>query len=133
MPPGTVVDTGSLTERRDRDSLLISHFAIIGTARPCHYFILHDEIFARKGFVLPIGCKKVADAVERITWALCYMHERATTAVGYAAPIYLADIVCHRGMDSVNAWYEINFKEGRDVAERDVAVHENVKEGMYYI
>ena len=34
-----------VTDPRDWDFYLQAHAAIKGTAKPCHYVVLHDEVF----------------------------------------------------------------------------------------
>jgi eukaryotic translation initiation factor 2C len=82
-PAGTVVDT-EITHPTDFDFILQSHSGILGTSRPCHYYVLHDEF----------GFK--ADAIQALSYALCHLFARATRAVSIPAPVYWADIVCDR-------------------------------------
>lgn len=119
--PGTVVDRG-VTEARNWDFFLQAHAAIKGTARPAHYFVVHDEIFrsrAKGGHAaqqqkrggapalkLPLAggsggggasiSGNVEDTLEQVTQSLCYVFGRATRAVSICTPAYYADIVCER-------------------------------------
>lgn len=69
--PGTVVDRG-ITEARNWDFYLQAHDAIKGTARPCHYFVVHDEIF-RDIYKdhMPSKSKNVSDIVEQYVSPHC--------------------------------------------------------------
>ncbi|RYC64189.1 hypothetical protein CHU98_g2038 [Xylaria longipes] len=91
---GTVVDRG-VTEARTWDFFLQSHSAIKGTARPAHYVVLLDEIFRHRYSKRP--GKNIADELQMTTQSLCYTFGRATKAVSYCTPAYLADILCERG------------------------------------
>lgn len=55
------------------------------TARPTHYYVIHDEI----GFG--------ADEIQGVTNALSYTFARATQAVSLVSPAYYADVACKRG------------------------------------
>ena len=122
--PGTVVDRG-VTEARNWDFFLQAHTALQGTARPAHYYVIHDDIFrsnAKGGSTaqkkqggppvmkLPLmkgaggggaggsaaGGSNVQDTLEQVTQSLCYVFGRATRAVSICTPAYYADIVCER-------------------------------------
>jgi eukaryotic translation initiation factor 2C len=80
--PGLVVDsTGgkkSIVSAKYNEFYLNSHAALLGTARPCKYIILYDEI----GFKL--------SEIELLTYWTCYLYCRATKSVSYATPAYYA-------------------------------------------
>ncbi|KAF8125615.1 Piwi domain-containing protein [Boletus edulis] len=82
--PGTVVDRG-VTPAYEFDFFLQPHGSLKGTARPTHYYVVHDE----NGFN--------ADDLQRLTNDLSYMFQRATKAVSLVSPAYWADIACERG------------------------------------
>ncbi|KAF8891134.1 Piwi domain-containing protein [Gymnopilus junonius] len=82
-PPGSVIDTG-IAHPTNFDFILQSHAGILGTSRPGHYTVLHDEY----GFN--------ADSIQAISFALCHVYARATRSVSIPAPVYYADIVCSR-------------------------------------
>ncbi|KAJ3576121.1 hypothetical protein NPX13_g3804 [Xylaria arbuscula] len=73
-PAGTVCDRG-ITELRVWDFYLQAHAAIKGTAKPCHYVVLLDEIF-RSTFKNRPG--NVADELQKLTLSLSYLFGRAT-------------------------------------------------------
>ncbi|KAI8962950.1 Piwi-domain-containing protein [Daldinia sp. FL1419] len=87
--PGTVVDRG-ITEVLNWDFFLQSHRPIRGTARPAHYFVVHDEIFRN------IFREQAADKLEAFTHSLCFISGRTTNAVGICTPTYYADLACDR-------------------------------------
>ncbi|KAI1451224.1 Piwi-domain-containing protein [Annulohypoxylon moriforme] len=114
--PGTVVDRG-VTETLNWDFFLQSHKPIKGTARPAHYFVVHDEIFRAK-----FG-EDAANQLETFTHSLCYLFGRSTSAVSICTPAYYADIVCQRARCYAddNPGIE-NFE-----------IHERLEDTMFYI
>ncbi|KAI0448191.1 ribonuclease H-like domain-containing protein [Xylaria telfairii] len=138
---GTVVDRG-VTEARNWDFFLQSHAAIKGTARPAHYFVLIDEIFRQF-----CGKKKnVADELQMTTQSLCYTFGRATKAVSYCAPAYLADILCERGRCYYYKLYDGSTDDATSVdggarsnadanapSLSEISIHERLKDSMFYI
>jgi eukaryotic translation initiation factor 2C len=94
--PATVVNRG-VTEARNWDFFPQAHVALQGTARPCHYYIVHDEIF-RQLYAknIPSPFQNVADVVEDLTHNMCYLFGRATKAVSLCPPAYYADLAWER-------------------------------------
>ncbi|KAK0184437.1 argonaute-like protein [Armillaria mellea] len=80
---GTVVDQG-VGHPTEFDFYLQSHGGLLGTSRPTHYSVLHDEN------------NMVPDDLQNLTNALCYVYARSTRAVSIPAPVYYADTVCSR-------------------------------------
>ncbi|KAB8299992.1 hypothetical protein EYC80_000233 [Monilinia laxa] len=92
-PAGTIVDRG-VTESRNWDFFLQPHQCLMGTARPCHYFVILDEIFKSQKAKPPH--KTSADALEELTHNMCHLFGRATKAVSLCPPAYYADLLCTR-------------------------------------
>lgn len=152
--PGTVVDRG-VTEAHHWDFFLQSHAALQGTARPAHYFVVHDEIFRRRyrsgkgGRPLPPD-RTVADMLEELTHAMCYTYGRATKAVSLCPPAYYADLVCERARCYLSGVYGTppasaaasvagsakgkgKAPEEELVSNDSVKVHDRLKDTMFYI
>ncbi|ORX53593.1 Piwi-domain-containing protein [Hesseltinella vesiculosa] len=81
--PGTVVDT-DIVHPFEFDFYLQSHAGLQGTSRPTHYHVLHDD----NNFS--------PDALQELTYRLCYIYGRATRAVSICPPAYYADLVAAR-------------------------------------
>ncbi|KAJ0045763.1 hypothetical protein Pint_05698 [Pistacia integerrima] len=79
VPPGTVVDN-SICHPRNYDFYLCAHAGMIGTTRPVHYHVLHDEL----GFS--------ADELQELVHSLSYVYQRSTTAVSLVAPVCYAHL-----------------------------------------
>ena len=135
--PGTIVDRG-VTEVRNWDFFLQAHKALQGTARPAHYFVVHDEIFRTLKPQLPH--RTVADILEEMTHAMCYIYGRATKAVSLCPPAYYADIVCERGRHYLTKFFdatpgasEISGGGPANAQAQDVFVHPKLRDTMFYI
>ena len=140
---GTVCDSG-VTELRVWDFYLQAHAAIKGTARPCHYTVLLDEIF-RSTFPAPE--KNAANELQKLTLSLSYVFGRATKAVSYCTPAYYADILCERARhhnykeydtptNSDNASSVKGGASGNGQAKAEdekTKVHDDLKNTMFYI
>ncbi|KIY71783.1 Piwi-domain-containing protein [Cylindrobasidium torrendii FP15055 ss-10] len=83
LPPGTVIDRDIISPL-EFDYYLQSHAGLLGTSRPSHYIVVHDEN------------RFSADAIQAISYKLCYVYARATRSVSIPAPVYYAHIVCSR-------------------------------------
>jgi eukaryotic translation initiation factor 2C len=140
---GTVVDRG-VTEARNWDFFLQAHSAIQGTARPAHYYIVHDEIFQSMKVTPPFT--NPADVLEDLTHNLCYMFGRATKAVSICPPAYYADLACERARCYLSGVFSPSPSTtqagsvasggtgtGQQIDPGQVRIHENVKDSMFYI
>lgn len=83
-------------EARNWEFFLQSHHAAKGTARPAHYFVLVNEIFT-KDLAQEYGYHTAADMLEGVTYNMCWLYGRATSAVSIPPPVYYADLACKRG------------------------------------
>jgi eukaryotic translation initiation factor 2C len=81
--PGTVVETG-VTHPSEFDFYLCSHPGLQGTSKPTHYHVLHDEN------------RFTPDALQELTYRLCYLYCRATRSVSVCPPAYYAHLVAAR-------------------------------------
>lgn len=146
--PGTVVDRG-VTEAHNWDFFLQAHAALQGTARPCHYYIVHDEIF-RQTYAkqIPPPFQNVADIIEDLTHNMCYLYGRATKAVSLCPPAYYADLACDRARCYLAHLYDTpapsaapsvtdaSAAGGSSAAAADpgsVEIHPNIRDSMFYI
>lgn len=86
--PGTVVDRGITGGGRQLfDFFMIAHQTLGSTtACPAHYTVIKSETE-----------DMTADDIQRATYALCHMWQRAPRAVSYAPPAYYADLLAERG------------------------------------
>ncbi|KAI1763097.1 Piwi-domain-containing protein [Hypoxylon sp. FL1150] len=133
-PPGTIVDRG-VTEARNWDFFLQPHNAIQGTARPIHYFVIHDEMFQGKR-IQQHQKKLAANRLEELTHSLCYVYGRATKAVSVVTPAYYADIVCERARCYLNRLFDDSFSSDAKEAKASVEgieIHPNLVNTMFYI
>ncbi|XWW92784.1 hypothetical protein V2A60_000711 [Cordyceps javanica] len=144
--PGTVVDR-AVTEARNWDFFLQAHAALQGTARPCHYYIVHDEIFRQiYAKSIPLPFQSIADIVEDLTHNMCYLFGRATKAVSLCPPAYYADLACERARCYLASLFDTpSPSAGPSVAGTsaagtagqpgadDVQIHARLKDTMFYI
>jgi len=145
--PGTVVDRG-VTEARNWDFFLQAHAALQGTARPCHYYIVHDEIFRQiYAKQIPPPFTNIADIVEDLTHNMCYLFGRATKAVSLCPPAYYADLACERARCYLANLFDTPTPSAApsvagtsavggvslDPSASDVMIHPKIKDSMFYI
>ncbi|KAK7274510.1 hypothetical protein RIF29_15602 [Crotalaria pallida] len=79
VPPGTVIDN-KICHPQNNDFYLCAQAGMIGTTRPTHYHVLHDEI----GFS--------ADDLQELVHSLSYVYQRSTTAISVVAPVCYAHL-----------------------------------------
>ena len=81
--PGTVVDN-VITTASQFDFYMCSHYGLLGTSRPTHYHVLHDDV------------KLSADEIQRFTFDLCHLYARCTKIVSSPAPTYYAHLAAYQ-------------------------------------
>ncbi|KAG0000459.1 Protein argonaute 10 [Modicella reniformis] len=82
-PSGLVVDTG-IVHPFEFDFYLQSHAGLLGTSRPSHYCVLHDEN------------KFTSDELQDFTFKMCHLFARCTRTVSMVPPAYYAHMVAAR-------------------------------------
>jgi hypothetical protein len=89
--PGLVIDATSkeqsIVSGEYNEFYLNSHAAIQGTAKPCKYALIYDEI----GFKL--------SELQLLTYWTTYLYARCNKSVSYATPAYYAHWASKRGKD----------------------------------
>jgi hypothetical protein len=136
--PGTVVDRG-VTEVHGWDFFIQPHACLQGTARPCHYYVVLDEIFRGRQVKAPL--QNPADALEDLTFAMCHLFGRATKAVSLCPPAYYADLLCTRLRCYLSDQYDPNDSSATaSVASGatgqpnlDIQIPDSMKDSMFYI
>ncbi|ESZ94685.1 hypothetical protein SBOR_4936 [Sclerotinia borealis F-4128] len=138
-PAGTVVDRG-VTESRNWDFFLQPHQCLKGTARPCHYFVIIDEIFKSQKIKPPHQTS--ADALEELTHNMCHLFGRATKAVSLCPPAYYADLLCtrmrsyladHYDPPSENTTPTPGANPALGVNQDRVTIHREMETSMFWI
>ncbi|CAI6238420.1 unnamed protein product [Periconia digitata] len=132
--PGTVVDRG-VTETRTWDFYFQAHTALHGTARPCHYFVAHDEIFRHMyNNNIPRGFSNISDIIEDVTHNLSYNFGRATRSVSLCTPAYYADLACERGRCYLSDLFDGTGSGNATPPPFDrLKIHPNLEDTMFYI
>ena len=90
---GTVINQ-DIVGADKKDWYMVSQHGLKGTARPCHYHILHDDLDTNPEFL------------QRLTFDLCHLYARATKIVSRPAPVYYA----HRAA-FLAQYYKDDYKE----------------------
>ncbi|KAK6591833.1 piwi domain-containing protein [Botrytis cinerea] len=141
-PAGTAVDRG-ITESRKRDFFLQPHQSLTGTARPCHYFVIRDEIFKSQTVKAPHQTS--ADFLEELTHNMCHLFGRATKAVSLCLHTYYADLLCTRIRAYLADQYDSPTSQTitvpgdhptppKDAVDQGrVKIHQNIAEPMFWI
>jgi eukaryotic translation initiation factor 2C len=93
--PGTTIDRG-ITHPIEFNFYLQSHSGIQGTSRPTLYHVIHDD------------SKMSSDQVQKLSYDLCFLSERATRSISFPSPAYRAHLA---------AFYARMFIDGEDISE----------------
>jgi hypothetical protein len=135
--PGTVVDRG-VTEAGVWEFFIQPHACLQGTARPCHYVVILDEIFRARKLKPPH--QNAADALEELTHNMCHLFGRATKAVSLCPPAYYADLLCERMRCYLAGEYNpsdnsdtASTSSGQTPVREDIRIPDNMKDSMFYI
>ncbi|KAI4963630.1 hypothetical protein ZWY2020_011271 [Hordeum vulgare] len=121
--PGTIVDT-KICHPTEFDFYLCSHAGIQGTSLPTHYHVLLDEN------------RFSADALQTLTYNLCYTYARCTRSVSIVPPAYYAHLAAFRA----RYYMEDEFSDGgsssvtaRSAPARQLPkIRDSIKEFMFY-
>ncbi|CAF3752243.1 unnamed protein product [Rotaria sordida] len=84
VQPGTIVDQ-DITHPSQFDFYLCSQAALMGTARPTLYHVLHDDD----------NNKFSSDDIQQLTYWLCHTDMRCTKSVSIPAPVYYAHLAAY--------------------------------------
>ncbi|CAM0875451.1 unnamed protein product [Alopecurus aequalis] len=125
--PGTVVDT-KICHPTEFDFYLCSHAGIQGTSRPAHYHVLLDEN------------RFSADALQTLTYNLCYTYARCTRSVSIVPPAYYAHLAAFRARYYTEDEFSDQGSSSATSRARDPSapvrplpkIKDNVKEFMFY-
>ncbi|GAX81360.1 hypothetical protein CEUSTIGMA_g8791.t1 [Chlamydomonas eustigma] len=122
--PGTVVDR-TICSPVHYDFFLNSHAGLQGTNKPAHYHVLVDEV----------GCGP--DAIQLLTYWMCFTYCRATKSVSYCPPAYYAHLVAFRGRQFLEqgedgSKSESGMSTSSSTARGFASVHKNIENMMYY-
>ncbi|KAL6626393.1 hypothetical protein ACP70R_030119 [Stipagrostis hirtigluma subsp. patula] len=123
VSPGTVVDKG-ICHPRNFDFYMCAHAGMIGTTRPTHYHVLHDEI------------NFSADDLQELVHSLSYVYQRSTTAISVVAPVYYAHLAAAQvrqfdRLDDVSETASSASGAPAPVPELP-KLHKNVRSSMFF-
>ncbi|KAG8704598.1 hypothetical protein FRC08_002139 [Ceratobasidium sp. 394] len=128
---GTVIDS-VIGHPLEFDFFLLSHGGLIGTSRPAHYSVIHDD----NNFT--------PDSLQKLSYLLCHIYARATRSVSIPAPVYYADLIYGKAKYHLPPGMELEFSDdGRMTeAEKDAMfnriraayrpTHPNLRGNMYF-
>ncbi|KAM0878492.1 hypothetical protein ACQ4PT_034823 [Festuca glaucescens] len=127
VPPGTVVDK-QVCHPKNFDFYMCAHAGMIGTSRPTHYHVLHDEI----GFT--------ADTLQEFVHSLSYVYQRSTTAISIVAPISYAHLAAAQvgtfmkfeDMSDASSSQGGHTSVGSVPVQELPRLHENVRSTMFF-
>jgi len=113
---------------------------LLGTSRPAHYTVLHDEIFRSPNAQTSDAADvAAANQLEKLTFEMCHLFGRATKAVSICPPAYYADILCTRARVYLSDMFEgsdtqsVTSATSSNLGTGPIDVHENLKDSMFYI
>ncbi|RWS22816.1 Protein argonaute-2-like protein, partial [Leptotrombidium deliense] len=138
VPAGLVVDT-TITDSTKFDFFLCSHHGLLGTSRPSRYFVLLNEN------------NYDANAIQNITFYMCFLNPRATKSGSIPAPIVMADLSAGRArkhiveaIDADASLSSLSTESDEDRTEEErkayierlnhlVSANRNIEDSLYYI
>jgi len=82
-PAGTVLDN-TITSRESLDFYLIAHKAVVGSAKPIHYYVYRNDM------------NGTLTQIEDMLFKLCHLHPGCTLSVSLPAPLYNAHKLGYR-------------------------------------
>jgi eukaryotic translation initiation factor 2C len=97
---GTVIDS-DVTNARNYDFYLFSHNGIQGTSRPVRYTVLYDDN------------NMAPDALQSLTYNMCFTYARCTRTVSVVPVAYYADLLAARGRAYLSGRKSAEGKKGR--------------------
>ncbi|KAF9790389.1 Piwi domain-containing protein [Thelephora terrestris] len=83
LPAGWVANNSIASPLCKGDFWLLSHAGLLGTSRPSHYVLMHNDFNFME-----------QKEVEELSYYLCHVHQGASCSVSIPTPIYYADKVC---------------------------------------
>ena len=132
-PNGLVVDR-TVTDPRMFDFYMQPHKPLQGTARPCHYIILHDEVFRN---VKPPPGLNAADYVQKILHNLCYSFQVSTTSISQNPACFYADRLCDRVRRWLYKYYEPSDASSSGTMDiqyaRTIHTHPRLQDCMFFV
>ncbi|KAK5952441.1 hypothetical protein OHC33_006484 [Knufia fluminis] len=139
-PSSGVAVFDAITYGDGQDFFLVSQDAAIGTARPTHYVVLHNEITTiddPKTGPRPTSIRDIANMV----YQLCFTYNVATKAVSLVPASYYADKAADRARHFVNHIYnpappprgQTLPPWTRNTHPMRLTVDDNLRDIMYYV
>lgn len=125
VPAGTVVDT-RVVHPRHFDFYMCAQAGTVGTSRPAHYHVLHDEI----GFS--------PDDLQNLTHSLSYVYQRSTHAISIVAPIRYAHLAAQQMGQFIKFEDFSETSSGHTTSVGSITVpelprlHEEVESSMFF-
>jgi eukaryotic translation initiation factor 2C len=119
--PGYVVDSNVTLQNLDK-FYLQSHAAIVGTARPTHYIILHNSL------------RTPIKDIQKMTFNLCYLYGRSVSSVGLVPAAFYADLVWDRARCYLRrAYVPFPRADSFNAAHYTLQPHDDVRDCMFLI
>jgi eukaryotic translation initiation factor 2C len=118
--PGCLVDS-VITVANHENIYLQSHTAIVGTARPTHYVVLH------KSDKTPIR------DIQEMTFNLCYLYGKSVSSFSLISAAYYADKVCDCARCHYRRAYALFAPGDFNPADFVLQPHRDVRDRMFII
>ncbi|XP_070397108.1 protein argonaute-2-like isoform X2 [Dermacentor albipictus] len=125
IPPGTVVDR-VVTRPKEINFFLCSHGGRLGTSRPTHYHVVHDD------------AESSSNELQQLTYDLCHLVARCSRSVSTPAPVYYAHLAAFRAKHHIAGRFPTSHVRPLRAPSLQqyidaVKVHENVANTMYFL